>query len=71
MEYAQYQRTHRAHRICKGGISMDFYDYEIRNCEVHYVVTHINSDYSTEVTSDTVIFKGTSFEQCQMYLDTI
>ena len=50
---------------------MDFYDYEIRNCEVHYVVTHINSDYSTEVVSDTVVFKGTSFEQCQMYLDTI
>ena len=50
---------------------MDFYDYEIQNCEVHFIVTHINSDYSTEVTSDTVIFKGTSFEQCQMYLDTI
>lgn len=49
---------------------MDFYDYEIRNCEVHYVVTHINSDYSTKVVSDTVVFKGT-FSQCQTYLDTL
>lgn len=50
---------------------MYFYDYEIRNCEVHYVVTHINSDFTTKVVSDTVIFKGTSFAQCQTYLDTL
>lgn len=50
---------------------MLFRDYEIRNCEVHCVITRINSDYTTTVISDKVVFRGKTFEQCQLYIDTI
>lgn len=49
---------------------MYFRDFEIINSEVHYIVTRINSDYTTTIISDKVVFRGT-FEQCQMFIDTI
>lgn len=49
---------------------MIFRDYEVINSEVHCIITRINSDYTTTVISDKVVFRGT-FEQCQMFIDTI
>lgn len=49
---------------------MIFRDFEIINSEVHCIITRINSDYTTTVISDKVVFRGT-FKQCQMYIDTI
>lgn len=49
---------------------MIFRDYEVINSEVHFIVTRVNSDYTTTVISDEVVFRGT-FEQCQLFIDTI
>lgn len=49
---------------------MKFTDLEIVNCEVHCITTLVHSDYSTEIISDVVLFKGKTIEQCQLFIDT-